>query len=375
MKRLTAFIVILLLLSVSQLSIYAEDEIPEEFEELIDELPSEVQDALPDGISDSDLDSFAEAIKRLTSWDFIWDNLFSMAFVEWDQILYALCSIVSVLVLSSLINALSESMKNDAISHILQLISGMILVLTIIKLSFDPLQKSEALLNSLRMFTNTLSPLICGMYAMGGNVTSALVHNYGLIVFLSIFENVCIVALDMILGVCISLTLASAFVPEGNLASISSAVKKTFTFFVGFLMLVFSTVISTQSLLASKADTLSSKTAKMLAAQMIPMVGGTIGESLRMAGASVEYLRSTVGIALIIILVVVIMPTIITIFLYRTVFIASNAVAGLLGCSREGSILTEMASIFGYVLATLSITAVALLFLITVFAKCASPLS
>ena len=205
-------------------------------------------------------------------------------------------------------------------------------------------------------------------------MSSALVQNYGLIVFLSILENVCIIALEAILGICLGLTLASSFIGETNLLPLSNAIKKTFTFFIGFIMLIFTTVISGQTLLSSKADTLSAKTAKMFASQMIPVVGGSIGETLRTAGASIEYLRSNVGVVLIVILVLMVLPTFISVALYRIGFIISNAIAGLLGCEREGKILLEISSIYGYVLAIISIAAITLLLLITVFAKCSSPL-
>ena len=249
------------------------------------------------------------------------------------------------------------------------------MVAVLIELAKTPLERTMLLLDNLKIFVNTLSPLICSMYAMGGNVNAALVNNYGIIVFLTLFENVCILSLQMILGICVSITLASSFIEDGNLLSLSGAIKKVFTFFVGIIMLVFTTVISTQGLIASKADTLTSKTAKMLAGQMIPIVGSTVGESLRAAGASIEYLRSSVGVALIIILVILILPTVISIFLYRVVFIFTNAVAGILDCGREGSVLMELSSIYGYALAILSVSSIALLFLITVFAKSASPLA
>ena len=138
--------------------------------------------------------------------------------------------------------------------------------------------------------------------------------------------------------------------------------------------LLFTTVISTQTLLASKADTITTKTAKLLAMQVIPVVGSTVGESLRTAGASIEYLRSNVGVALIVILILAILPTIITISIYRFVFIAGNAVSGLLGCNREGTLILEISSIFGYVLAILCISSIVVIYLLTIFAKCSSAL-
>jgi stage III sporulation protein AE len=270
---------------------------------------------------------------------------------------------------------IKKNIANSEITSVLDMISSAITVLCVIKIVEQPLRQSISVLENIRMFVNTASPLICSMYAMGGNVKAAIVNNYGLLVFLSIFENVCIIGIEIILGVCTSLAVASAFLQDGNLSALSNAIKKCFTFILGFAMLIFTTVISTQNILSAKADSLSSKTAKMLASQMIPLVGSTVGESLKSAGASIEYLRANVGILLIIILVLMIAPTVISLFLYRFTLTFSNAIAGLLSCDKEGKILTEISSILGYALAILIICAIALVYLLTIFAKCSSALN
>lgn len=375
MRKIVFIVLLVFLLVSSSIVVFAQDDdIPEEFEELLDELPDDLKDNLPDELFENNIDSIGEAVNKLLSWDYIINTILDVMSVNLKEIAQAFALISSVLVLSALLNALSNTIQNVSTAQMLHFLSNMIIVSSIIKLVLAPLSRSERLLENMKMFVNTLSPVICAMYAMGGNVSSALVHNYGLIVFLSLFENVCILSINMILGVCLALILASSFAGYGNLLGLSSAIKKGFTFFVGFMMILFTTIISTQGLLATKTDSLSSKTAKMLASQMIPVVGGTIGESLKTAGASIEYLRSTVGVALIVILILLILPTIISIFLYRTMFIASNAFACLIGAQREGNILIEISGVFGYVLAILSISAITLLFLLTVFAKCGSPL-
>lgn len=376
MKRIVLLLLLIFIFCNCSINVYAqEDELPEEFGELLDELPDDVKDSLPDELFEDDAESLKGAVNKILSWDYIFDTVLDLIGINIKEIGRAFALICSVLVLSALLNALSNSIHNEATAKILRLFSDIIVISSIIKLVLAPLEKSEHLLENMKLFVNTLSPVICGMYAMGGNISSALVHNYGLIVFLSLFENICILSINMILGICLALTLASSFVGYGNLLGLSSAIKKGFTFFVGFMMLLFTTIISTQGLLASKADSLSTKTAKMLATQMIPVVGGTIGESLKTAGASVEYLRSTVGVVLIVILILLILPTIISIFLYRTMFIVSNAFACLIGCQREGNVLIEISDVFGYSLAILSISALTILFLLTIFARCASPLN
>ncbi len=377
MVRVICIFLIAFAVFVPSLNVFAEDEtqIPNEYEDMLDSLPDDVADMLPDELFSNNIDDIADGASKLTSWDYLFDTVFDTLGLNIKSLIKSLATIMGLLVLCSLLNMLKNSMKSTATERVLTLVSVASMILVVLKISYEPLQRAMLLLEEIKVFTNTISPVICAIYAMGGNVTSALVNNYGLVVFLSILENICIISLEAILGICLGLTVASSFIDEANLLPLSNAVKKAFTFFIGMIMLIFTTVISTQTLLASKADTLSAKTAKMLATQIIPMVGGTIGETLRTAGASIEYLRSNVGVVLIIILILMIMPTFVSIALCRLGFIVSNAFAGLLGCDREGRMLLEISSIYGYVLAIISICGVTLLLLITVFAKCSSPLT
>lgn len=372
----TVLIICILLFVVIPINVFASEDIsvPDEYEELLNSIPDDVADMLPDELFADDIDNIAQGANKITSWNYIFDIMFDTLGFNIKTLAKTLAIILGLLALCALLNMLKGSMKSDSCNHIINLISGVVVASTLLGISKEPLQRAMLLLEEIKVFTNTMSPVICSMYAMGGNVTSALVHNYGLIVFLSVLENICIISLETILGVCLGLTLASSFVGEANILPLSNAIKKGFTFFIGMIMLIFTTVISTQTLLASKADSLTAKTAKMLASQMIPLVGGTVGEALRTAGASIEYLRSNVGVVLIVVLLLMVLPIFISIGMYRIGFILSNAIAGLMGCEREGKILLEISSIYGYVLAIVSISAIILLLLITVFAKCSSPL-
>lgn len=377
MVRIVSVLCVFGIILLFSLNVFAQEDtqMPDEYDDMLDSLPNDITDMLPDDIFSDDITSIAQGTEKITSWEYIFNTFFDILGLNIKVLLKSLASIIGLLILCSLLNMLKHSIASSATERILTLVSSATLIFTVLQISSEPLKRAMLLLEEMKIFTNTISPVMCSIYAMGGNVTSALVHNYGLIVFLSIMENICIVSLESILGVCFGLTIAGSFIDEANIMPLCNAIKKMFTFFIGMIMLVFTTVISTQTLLASKADTLSSKTAKMLASQIIPVVGGTIGDTLRTAGASIEYLRSNVGVLLIIILLIMILPTFISIALYRLGFIISNAFAGLLGCDREGRLLLEISSIYGYVLAIISICAVTLLLLITIFAKCSSPLA
>ena len=374
-KRVSILLIIFLSLFFLSVDVYAEeDDISDRYSELIENLPNDIADLLPEDIFSLNLDDLGEGVGQLTSWDFIIDRLLDILGLNIKEIIKVLAALCSIIILCVLLNMLKKVISNSGLTYVIELVGCSVVGTTIISLSKPILDRTLLLCEDIKVFINTISPLICGMYAMGGNISTAVVQNYGLIVFLSIFENVCVLLLQIILGVSMSLVIASIFIRDNSLLSINSAIKNGFTFFLGFIMLIYSTVISAQTLLSSKGDTLSSKTVKMLTTQIIPVIGGTIGESLRTAGASIEYLRSNIGILLIVAFILMILPTIISIGFYRLAFIIANSFAGLIGCDEEAKVLNEISSIYGYGLAILSICSITLLFLLTIFAKCASPL-
>ena len=374
-KKISITLIILILIIIFPFGVSAEDELPEEYKDMVDSIPDDVAQLLPDGIFSSELSEVEGAVNEMSSWDFIWNTVFEMIGLNIDDALRIFAVLTGLLLLCSLLSRLHESIKNEKLSTVIPMVGGIIIVSAILLLAKAPLERIETFFADIRLFVNTMSPVICSLYAMGGNVSVAVVQSYGMITFLAIFENVCILALETIVGICMALAVASSLAPNINLKPLGDTIKRIFTFFVGLLMLIFTTVLSTQTLLASNADSLGAKTAKMFAGQMIPLVGGTVGESLRTAGASIEYLRSTVGVGVIIIFLLLVLPTILSIICFRFSFIAASAVSALLGCEREGRLINEMASIYGYVLAIASICAISLLLLLTLFARCSSALS
>ena len=351
------------------------DDSLKDYQELLDGIPDDIADLLPEKMFSSSTEEIEQGIKEATSWEYVWDVTFDLLGLNLKAALEIFAKICALLVLCSLLNMMKNSIKNENMSSILTLVGSIVIASAIVEMSRAPLDRINVFFEQIKTLTNTITPLVCSMYAMGGNVSVAVTQSFGMMTFLTIFENVCIGGLQIILGICMALAISSAFMPNIDLKPLNDAIKKTFTFFVGFIMLIFTSVLSAQTVLASKADSLGAKTVKMFAGQMIPMVGGTIGESLRTAGASIEYLRSTVGIGIIILFLIITLPTLLSVWGYRLSFIASGAVSGLLGCEREGKMISEIASIYGYILAIASISSVTLLLLMTLFVRCSSALA
>jgi stage III sporulation protein AE len=151
-----------------------------------------------------------------------------------------------------------------------------------------------------------------------------------------------------------------------------STVKKNYTTLLTFLMMLLLTMLSAQTLLASRADTLAAKSAKFAAGNIIPVLGGSISELLRSVSAGVGYLRGTVGICATLLLLLLLLPPIVELLLLRLTWQLGASLADLLGCDTEKKLLEEFSSVGGYLIAAMCICSSVLFLSFTLLVNCAS---
>ena len=199
---------------------------------------------------------------------------------------------------------------------------------------------------------------------------TAVVTNSGMMMFLNVVDNLCAATLPPVVGICIAIAVAGALFGGADLKGLGNFVKKIYTFFLGFVMLLLTFSLSVQTSLAAGSDSMAMKGARMLAGRAIPVVGGSVGETLRTVAGSVGYLKGTVGAVGLSAVALLVLPTLCTVLLYRLGLMAAVACADVLGCSAESKLLDAFVTVFGYMLAVVCICSVALIFLLTLFVKC-----
>ncbi len=348
--------------------------IGKEYEEMLGSLPNDVAELLPEKLFSQNADEVAEGAKTALSFSYILNVIFRVLGLNIESALKLLAKILGVLVLAAIMNTVKTSFSSPSVSSAFSVCSSCAVFLTAVAAQTEIVKSVSEFFSRLCIFTNTLLPLGGMLYAMGGNVASAVVHHSSLTFFMIIVENLCAKTIMPISGVCMALTAVGAVAPDMNISGIGAFFKRTYTTVLAFLMTIFITVMGGQNLLASKADTLSSKAAKFAMGNLIPMVGSALSNTLGTVSSSVEYIRATVGVVGIIAIVLMVVPTIITLLLTKFVFSLLTGAADVLGCGTEKKIIGELASINGFLLASASICSVCLIFIMTLFAKCSSAL-
>ena len=108
-----------------------------------------------------------------------------------------------------------------------------------------------------------------------------------------------------------------------------------------------------------------------MASSAIPIVGGSVGETLRTVGATVTYIKSVSGIGGMLFIFLMVLPVILSLLLTRAILILTASFAEMLGCHAEHRALTDIGGIYGTLIAVVSSVAVSFILALGVFVRCA----
>ena len=100
------------------------------------------------------------------------------------------------------------------------------------------------------------------------------------------------------------------------------------------------------------------------------MVGGSVSELLRTVSAGVTYLRTTLGVCAVLLILFSLVPVLLRLWLWGLCWQVSAGIADLLGCDTEKKLLDEIASLCGYLLAAACICSSVLLLSCVLLVHC-----
>ena len=123
-----------------------------------------------------------------------------------------------------------------------------------------------------------------------------------------------------------------------------------------------------QNIIAAAGDNAGARAVKFLAGNMIPVVGSTVGDTFRTLAASVRLLRSTVGVAGVLTLALLLLPFLIELLLTRLALNSAASFGEMLGCRAPAKLCREIASLYGYVIAAAAMASVLCVLSLTLFA-------
>lgn len=378
MKRAGVFFLLCLLLfgalaaSVSAEEETFSEEMPGEFEGFLNSIPEDIAQLLPPELFSENSGEVGSAVEQMSSFSFLLKTLMASVGVHLEDCLQLLSLILGMLLLSAVCNALRASFKSDSIGRAFSFGSSLAILGALLTQGYACIQSVTSYFSTLNRMTGTAIPLLGVLYAMGGNVTTAAASAGGLTVYLTLLEQIVGRSVVPFCGICLAFALMGALDPGIRLGTLTATFKKQYTTLLTFLMMLLLAMLAAQTTLGARADTLAMRSAKFAAGNLIPVVGGSVSELIRTVSAGVGYLRGTVGICGVLLLLFTLFPTLVELLLYRLTWQICASAADMLGCDGERKLLDEIASLNGYLIAAVSICSSVLLLALTLVTHCAS---
>lgn len=343
----------------------------EEYAAFLESVPPEVAELLPDGFLEASLETGEDALREAGSVNAIFRIVGKVTGLAVGENLALLAKICGLLLLAAVFRALASA-KNGGAGKAYAFCTTLAMAVLLLGLQREKISKLEAFFDTVMALCAAILPMMGTLYAMGGNLRRAVINQGVLSSFLTVLETLCAGTVLPVAGICLAFALMDATTGRAGLRALAGVIKRTFALTISFLMGILCFVLGTQSTLAKASDTLALRTARFAAGSFLPLVGGSVSETLRTVAGSVEYLRSVAGTGAILVLFFAFLPTFLSVLLTRIAFLLGGAVAGLLSCDAEQKLLGELSSVYGYFLAIIAVLFVTLLFSLTLFARCAA---
>lgn len=349
--------------------------LPEEYGDFIGSLDDSLADKLPEGVFSNSVSELGDAARQMTDPVNLLSLLLGALGEGISSVAPTVATLLGCLLVAALINAFSSNL--GGLANATEICTRLCTFCIISGTATARVGVFKGYLDSLFAAVSSFLPL-CGVsFALGGNFSSAASGVASLGAVLTVCEFICTKTVIPIFSLCLCLSLTSVFDGWGMQAggTLSNLIRKWYTRALSFVMMLLTSALGAQSLLASKADNMAMRSAKFAASSFVPISGGTVSSTLGTLAASVELLRGSVGTLGIVIIGLMLMPVIVELALLRLAFSVGGFCASVLGCTGEARLLSELDSLYGYLEGVAVLCAVVFVIAFGVFASIPTPFS
>jgi stage III sporulation protein AE len=220
-----------------------------------------------------------------------------------------LVKIIVLSIICAFLNNLSSAFESDAVAKLAYVVCYLVIIAIAIKSFSIATAIGIDAINDMVMFMQVLLPiLLTFLMAMGGITTTAvfqpiIIGSVGIIS--TLIKNI----IMPIIFFSAVLSIVNHLSSKIQISRLASLLKQIAIILLGFILTIFTGIITIQGFTSSTTDGVTAKTAKFAVEKFIPIVGGFISDALDTIVGCSLLLKNAIGaIGLISLALIVIMP-------------------------------------------------------------------
>lgn len=343
MKKTVIFLCALLLFLLIPVSSYSMDYSEEEYNKTLSSYD------LSSFEKELDADTY-KMLDELGVLDFSYESITGLSFNDIVGLLKSLFqkkaelpikSSVTVLVFI-LLSAFLQSLKvesDDSVNMIYSTATALLVATVVLVKLTSTVSLASMAISVASNFVYAFIPVFCSIVVASGGITTGFSTNTTLLILAQGLSFISSNVFMPIVNCYLALGVTSSLRYELNLDKLLSSVKKIITTCISFVSGVFVSVLSVKTAVAGRADMLGLRSIRFAINSVVPVIGSSISEGLLSIQAYSSLIKSSVGIVGVVAVVLVFLPSIIEVVLWRISLTLCVIVSDVFGDKSVSAVL------------------------------------
>lgn len=358
MKRLVGILVIAFLMILPTQKVYADNEetIQEQQEEFgIQDFLKNSEQYMGEFFDDVDIgEVLNDAIQGEVDNSTFAKRVLNLLGSEFITSIKAIGSILAIIVIHSILKAISEGLENESISKLIYY-TQYILIITIIMASFsDIVTMVQNTTSNLVAFMNMLVPLLITLMMYTGSITTSGVIEPIILFMINFIGNIIQDILLPLLMIFIALVILSKLSDQVKIDKLAKLLNSGVVWFLGIILTIFVGVVSLEGTMSSSVDGITAKTTKAVVSSAIPVVGKILGDAVDTVLGCGIILKNAVGLVGVIIIIGICIVPIIKLGMLTLAYKLLAGITQPIADEKITGLLEQIGDIFKIFLAILS---------------------
>lgn len=310
-------------------------------DKLLQQLPPETQALLRDwGVDELDADAFT-SLSPQTLGAQVCALLQSAA----GGVIVSGGTVLGVVIFGALAGGLRQTVRTPEMADTFQLLCTVVACGAILLPMADCVQAVSDTAVGVTVFMLSFIPVYAAVLVCGGQAT--LATSYSTVLFAGA-EGVSALLTGVVtplLRVSLGISAVGALSEKTRMGALGGFLAKGAGWLLATATGLFAALLSMQSLVAGAADTFGLKAARMSLAGFIPVVGGTLGETLSTVTGCLRLLRSTLGMFGVVAAAALVLPTLCRCVLWAVMLAICRTAAQVLEVKPVAALLAAAGTV------------------------------
>ena len=331
---------------------------------------SDSQKYTQDVFGDIDINEiFTASISGNMDNNMIMDIIFTLLGDNLKSTLVTIGSVMIIVVIHSILKAISENLGNENVSKIAYYIEY-ILIITLIMTNFSSIiTEMKTAVQNLTGFANTLIPLLITLMITTGNVVSSGMLQPILLLMVTFISNFMTNILIPIALVATALGIISKISDQAQVGKLSKFLNSSMVWILGTVLTLFVSVTSLEGGLTASVDGVTAKAAKTAISSVVPVVGSILGDAVNTIMGCSNIIKNAVGVVGILVIIAICIRPIIQLAALTITYYLGAALCEPIADEKVVGIMEQMGGTFKIFLAVLFALTVLLIIGIAIVMK------